>query len=225
MNFISHQNIYLGISNKKDGPMKSSLENRFLFFKNKGLADKNTISAGLADSNKVIVVDDIDTSQRIENCDALITNQSQYLLTITVADCLPIYFYDKNKNIIALAHAGWRGVLLNITQAVIDVFLNHYDSNLEDLEVYIGPHIKDCCFEVKNDVLNQFKSAHCITIGEKTYINLASAVKDQLLTLKVSEEKISISDECTSCLNKKYFSYRRDKPRELETMIAYIGIK
>lgn len=178
MNFISHQNIYLGISNKKDGPMKSSLENRFLFFKNKGLADKNTISAGLADSNKVIVVDDIDTSQRIENCDALITNQSQYLLTITVADCLPIYFYDKNKNIIALAHAGWRGVLLNITQAVIDVFLNHYDSNLEDLEVYIGPHIKDCCFEVKNDVLNQFKSAHCITIGEKTYINLASAVKD-----------------------------------------------
>ena len=99
MNLTDNQNIYLGISEKKDGPMKSSLTNRLLFFNNKKLDHKTIISAGLIHENKVVVVDDISENDLIPNCDALITNQNKHLLTITVADCLPIYFYDKNKDV------------------------------------------------------------------------------------------------------------------------------
>ena len=159
------------------------------------------------------------------DCDALITNQSKYLLTITVADCLPIYFYDKNKKVAALAHAGWRGVASKIVEEVINTFINHYDSNLNDVEIFIGPHIRDCHFEVKNDVSSQFKISDSTIRDGKTYINLSKIVKDQLLQLNINNDNISISDECTYCLNDKYFSYRRDKPQELETMIAYIGLK
>jgi len=225
MNFISNQNIYLGMSNKKDGPMKSSLENRLLFFENQNLDNKIIVSAGLVHENRVIIIDDINKSQSILDCDAVITNQSKYLLTITVADCLPIYFYDKNKKVVALAHAGWRGVASKIVEEVINTFINHYDSNLNDIEIFIGPHIKDCHFEVKNDVSSQFKISDSTIRDGKTYINLSKIVKDQLLQLNINNDNISISDECTYCLSNKYFSYRRDKPQELETMIAYIGLK
>ena len=225
MNFTDNHNLYIGISKKKDGLMKSSLENRLLFFKNQNLDNKIIISAGLVHKNRVVIIDDIKHGQIISDCDALITNQSKYLLTITVADCLPIYFYDKNKKVTALAHAGWRGVGLNIAKEVISIFMNRYDSNLNDIEIFIGPHIKDCHFEVKDDVLNKFKISDSVIRDEKTYINLSKIVKDQLLQLNINSDNISITDECTYCLNNKYFSYRRDNPKELETMIAYIGLK
>jgi len=225
MNFTDSQNLYIGISEKKDGPMKSSLENRLLFFKNHNLDNKIIVSAGLAHKNRVVIVDGVNKSQSILDCDALITNESKYLLTITIADCLPIYFYDKNKKVIALAHAGWRGVVSKIAKEVISLFINHYGSNLNDIEIFIGPHIRDCHFEVKDDVSSQFKPSDYTTKDEKTYINLSKTVKDQLLLLNVNSCNINISEECTYCLNDKYFSYRRDNPKELETMIAYIGLR
>lgn len=223
MNFTDNQNLHIGMSEKKDGPMKSSVENRLLFFKNKGLSDKNIVSAALAHKNKVVVVGNIEKSQTIQECDALITSQHKNLLTITVADCLPIYFYDNKKKVVALAHAGWRGVALNIAKEVVNKFINHYHSNISDIEIFIGPHIQACHFEVKSDVLSEFKDCNAITQDEKTYINLAQIVKEQLLQLGINN--INISEECTYCLNAKYFSYRRDKPKVLKTMIAYIGLK
>lgn len=225
MNFTNNHNLYIGISEKKDGPMKSSLENRLLFFKNNNLGNKIIVSAGLVHKNKVVIVDGIDENQSISDCDALITNQSKYLLIITIADCLPIYFFDKNKKVIALTHAGWRGVTSKIIKEVINIFTDYYNSNLNDIEVFIGPHIKDCHFEVKDDVSSQFKISDSTIRDEKTYINLSKIVKNQLLQLNINNDNISISDECTYCLNDKYFSYRRDNPKELETMIAYIGLK
>lgn len=68
----------------------------------------------------------------------------------------------------------------------------------------------------KEDILNR---------EGKIYINLAGAVKNQLQSLSILQENIYISSECTHCLNDKYFSFRRDNPKELETMVAYIGLK
>lgn len=225
MNLTDNINLYIGISAKKDASMKNSLENRLLFFKNQNLDHKIIISAGLVHKNRVAIVDDINKNQLIQDCDALITNQSKYLLAITVADCLPIYFYDKNKKIIALAHAGWRGVVLNIAKEVVNTFINHYNSNPNDIEVFIGPHIQACHFEVKDDVSSQFKSLDSIIRDNKTYINLSKIVKNQLLELGLEDNHIQITEECTYCLSGKYFSYRRDKPKELETMLAYISLK
>ncbi len=225
MNFTDKHDLYLGISEKKDGPMKNSLENRLLFLKDNKLVNKIIVSAGLVHKNKVVIVDDIKENRVISNCDALITNQSKYLLTITVADCLPIYFFDQRKKVVALVHAGWRGVVSKITAEVINVFKSHYGSNLNDIEIFIGPHIKDCHFEVKADVCKQFESSDCATRDKKTYVNLSNVVKNQLLRLNIKNDNISISDECTYCLKDKYFSYRRDNPKQLETMLAYIGLK
>jgi YfiH family protein len=225
MTFINDKEIYLGISEKKDGPMKYSPENRLLFFKNKNLENKIIISAGLVHKNKVVIVDNINKNEIVADCDALITNQNKYLLTVTVSDCLPIYFYDKNKGVVAIAHAGWRGVVSEIAKEVINKFINYYNSDPTDIEVFVGPHIKDCHFEVKEDVANQFKTSNYITKNQKTYLNLSKAVNDQLIESGVPIDNIKTSDECTYCSSDKYFSHRRDKNTEIQAMIAYIGLK
>ncbi len=225
MKFINFDSIIAGISEKKDGPMKNFLGNRILFFKNEGLDKKIIVSAGLVHNNRVVIVDNCDKEAIIDNCDALITNNSKYLLTITVADCLPVYFYDINKKVVALAHAGWRGVVSEIVSEVVVSFVNHYNSDLSDIKVFIGPHIKDCHFEVKNDVADYFKEACLVNNYGKTYINLSLAVKNQLIESGILNSNINISHECTYCLKNKYFSFRRDNPEVLETMLAYIGLQ
>lgn len=225
MGLIDNKNIYLGISEKEDGSMKDSLENRLSFFEKIELDDKIIISAGLIHGNKVVIIDNVYESQSIENCDALITSRDDVLLTITVADCLPIYFFDRNKKIIALAHAGWRGVCLKIVPEVINTFVNHYNSNLDDLEVFIGPHIRNCHFEIQEDILNQFDELDILRRDNKIFVDLSKSVGRQLIELGINEKNINISNECTYCLENKYFSYRRDRLQGLKTMLAYLGQK
>lgn len=225
MNFIDAQNIYLGISEREDGPMKYSSKNRLLFFKNQGLDHKIVISAGLVHENRVAIIDYINENQIIPDCDALITKQNKYLLLVTVADCLPIYFYDKNKRVVAIAHAGWSGVVSKIVSEVIEKFISYYGSKLGDIEIFIGPHIRDCHFEVKSDVANEFNISDYTIRDKNIYINLSKIVKSQLVEAGILDKNINISQECTYCLSDKYYSFRRDKPKEIEAMVAYIGLK
>lgn len=56
------------------------------------------------------------------------------------------------------------------------------------------------------------------------FLDLAKAVTIQLMKSGISEQHIEVSGECTFALKDKYYSYRRDKPENLETMIAFMGM-
>ena len=58
-----------------------------------------------------------------------------------------------------------------------------------------------------------------------SFINLSGVIRAQLLELNILDKNIIISRECTYCLTHKYFSYRRDKPEEVEAMLAYISLR
>jgi copper oxidase (laccase) domain-containing protein len=113
---------------------------------------------------------------------------------------------------------------MEIAKEVINSFVDNYHSDRADIQVFVGPHIHDCHFEVKNDVSPYFPGETVIREG-KLYVDLSSAVKKQLLASSISANHINISSECTHCLSDKYFSFRRDNPQDLETMISYIGLK
>lgn len=207
------------------------LQNRKNFLDKLGLDASRTVSAGAVHENKVSVVDEENIGQTIENTDGLITSASNVILTVTAADCLPIYFFGenkytdkrKNKKIIGLAHAGWRGVAKNIVREMFKKMQAEFGMNPIDVSVKIGPHIKSCHFEIKKDVEDQFAEyKNCITReGDTVRLDLAAVVTRQLKAEGVCSEKISVSNECTYCLDKKYFSFRRDKPEKLEVMLAY----
>lgn len=227
--------LFCTISTKRDGSMKlfnNALKdvliekNRTKFFK-KIKIDKNLIvSAKLVHGNNVQIVTQKQAGKFIAKTDGLITNEKNLFLVITVADCLPIFFYDSKKEIIALVHTGWRSLVKNILTNIIQKFKEDFKSNPKDIAVKIGPGISKCHFEVKNDVLNKFKDfAGAISKrGGKNYLDLKMIAKEQLLDLGIKENAIEMTPECTYCLKNKYFSYRRDKPENLETMIVIFGM-
>ena len=57
------------------------------------------------------------------------------------------------------------------------------------------------------------------------YLNLQAIIKKQLITIGVLNKNIKETKECTFCDKEKYFSYRRDKPVDVEAMLAYVVIK
>ncbi len=234
LDYNSTANLILGISQRSQGNLRVFLHddqpevrlNREKFFAS---CQKRVIAADLVHGNQVFVVNDETVDDIIVGCDALVTNNPKFILSITVADCLPLYFFDPAQKAVGIAHTGWRGVENQIAPMTVKSLQENYNSHPADIEVFVGPHIGVCHFEVQADLVAAFSGWPEFVHNQsgKNCIDLAEIVKQQLMAAGVLEKNINLSPECTYCLSDKYFSYRRDKPplAELKVMAAYIGLK
>ncbi|MCT4544191.1 MAG: peptidoglycan editing factor PgeF [Vallitalea sp.] len=149
--------------------------------------------------------------------DALITNESKVPLVTFYADCVPIFFLDPVKKVIALSHAGWRGTVKKIGAKTVNKMVSEFHSDANDILVAIAPSIGPCCFEVEEEVVLEFKNVFNIDDqnkiinkkSEKKYnIDLWAANKLILLDAGINEKNITITDICTKCNKKELFSHR-----------------
>lgn len=235
--FKKYPNLITAVSERKDGTMKlvgeserdeKVIKNREKFFKKLDIDSKSTLRADLVHSNNVEIVTSQETKRTIEKTDGLITADKNLFVTITVADCLPIFIFDPKKEIIALIHGGWRNLAGNILKKTIKKMTKKFGSLPQNILAGIGPGISQCHFEVKDDLLEEFKpylSDALLKEKEKKFLDLKKIATIQLINSGIKKENIEISPECTFCLQNKYFSFRREKPKTAETMIAVMGKK
>jgi len=158
----------------------------------------------------------LDYGDAIEETDAMITNVPGICLTILVADCVPILFFDYKKKAIGVAHAGWRGTILGIAKRTIEMLEKAFGCSPSTIYVGIGPSIGPCCYDVGLDVALQFKNIYDRKIcfkgsNNKIYCNLWEANRMQLIEAGVPEENIEIAKICTSCNSRYFFSERKEK--------------
>lgn len=203
----------------------ASIFNRKRYFESIGIDPAKVVIAGLIHGNDVKIMTEVDAGKHIPDVDGLVTNCPGVVLSVTAADCLPVYFIDQNKSVIGLAHAGWRGTAKNMAGTMVDKMVKEFACDPKNIFVYIGPYIKACHFEVENVIEEFIKYPSSIhREASRTTLDLGRITQEQLVLSGVAENHIVVSDECTYCLNEKYFSYRRDKPTEIEAMVAFIGI-
>ena len=206
---------------------KEIFKNRKRLLDKQGIDINQVVSAGLVHGNNIEIVSRKDRGQRIINTDGLLTKDKNVFLSITVADCLPIFIYDYKNQVIGLIHGGWKSLAKNILSLAIQKLVNNFESQPQNILVGIGPGIGVCHFEVKDDVLQYWKVPPPNNVfrreEEKIFLDLKKVAKIQLLNLGLKEKNIEINPECTFCLADKYFSYRREKI--LNTMMAIIGKK
>src|SRR3989338_3440461 len=195
--------------------------NRENFFKKSGI--EHWAVCRLAHSTDIKVVTTANDHTIIYDVDGLITTAPNLFICLTVADCFPVYFWPKEKNFVGLAHAGWRGVSGNIIGKMVEKIKLEFSCLPEDLMAAIGQGIRQCHFEVKEDVLSKFSdfAEQMATRNGRTYIDLVAIIKHQLISAGIPHENITDAGECTYCLPQKYFSYRRDKTSPLDVMLAY----
>jgi YfiH family protein len=164
--------------------------------------------------------------------DALITQEKNIVLGIFIADCLPICFYDPKKEIIGLAHAGWRGLYKGILQNIIKKFKN-LGSQTNNISTYIGPSIGPCHYIVGEELINAFNRKYKF-LGKSFYrklkgtfyLDLWKIAKLILLNEGLKNKNIEISKICTYC-HKNLFSHRKEKNKREKPgiMFAFFAMK
>ncbi len=201
-------------------------ENREIYFKKIGIDPNRVVTPDLVHKTKVVVVTSEEAGQIISDTDGLITEEKNLFLTATAADCFIIYFYDPVRRVVGIAHAGWRGIMADISREMISKMSERFEVNPGDLLVGISPGIQKCHFGISAMDKEKY-SIYPRFIFErngKVFVDLTAILKDQLQSLGVAESQIEDSGICTYCEERDYFSYRRDKPKEVQPMVGYIGL-
>lgn len=90
--------------------------------------------------------------------DGLVADTPNLLLGIQTADCLPVILVDKKRKAVGVFHAGWRGTIKRIVEKGAGLMRLHFGTLPRDLEAAIGPGIHSCCYEVGEEVRDQFES-------------------------------------------------------------------
>ena len=88
--------------------------------------------------------------------DALLTRDSQILLTVQTADCVPILLADPRTRAVAAIHSGWRGTLKRIAEKTLGRMRMEFGTRAEDVIAVLGPAIGVCCYEVGHEVAKEF---------------------------------------------------------------------
>jgi polyphenol oxidase len=206
------------------GNDENNLHNREGFFSKAGIKSGNVVSALLSHSVSVKKISD-NNIQIIPEVDALVTPEKNIYLSVTAADCIPVFFYEPQSKIIGIAHAGWRGIVGGI---IINTFneIKKLGGMARDLQIAMGPGINACHFDIKPENIEKYHDypEYVIRKNDKIFVDLKGIIEKQLMDCGVKKENIENNNDCTFA-NKKYFSYRRDKPKNIEAMMAVIGIK
>jgi YfiH family protein len=169
------------------------------------------------------IVKEVSDDINPQRCDALITNKKDTPLMVMVADCIPIIFYDPIQEAIGVAHAGREGTFQNISKNTVDALVSHYQCDPKNIEVTLGPSIQKCCYEVSNEIANYTAQNFGKEFVSERYIDLQKINTMQLLNCGIKKENISVSNICTKCSNKPYFSYRKDKNCGRFAGVAYVA--
>tara|TARA_B100000945_G_scaffold301692_1_gene284683 strand:- start:2557 stop:3249 length:693 start_codon:yes stop_codon:yes gene_type:complete len=142
--------------------------------------------------------------------DGLLTSNKGLILSLKVADCVPVYILDIQNQIIGLVHSGWRGTVSGIVTKTIKLMLKK-KSNSNKIKIFLGPSIGQCCYEVGEEVAEKFQSESKTSLmNNKWKVDLKKEISSQLISLGIKKYNINRSKYCTY-ESPSYCSYRRDQ--------------
>ena len=216
-----YQSLNLGLNT--DDNHKNVTENRKRLFSALNIQEEQIAAVYQVHGNEVL---EVSNATYTKGYDALITQQKNVFLAVTVADCVPVLIYDKSAQAVAAIHAGWRGTSKSIIKKTLEKMSSRYGTNPGDCYVYIGTCIDECSFEVDEDVAKYFLTQHKRWDKEKNkfFVDLKKANEHQLLQCGVPKKQIEISPYSTVLHNSEYFSYRKENGKT-GRMLAIIGMR
>lgn len=156
--------------------------------------------------------------------DGLYTDQKNLFLAVNIADCIPVFMYDSVNNVVAAIHSGWKGTHKKIVSLTLSTLIDKFNTNPENVYVYIGPGISVKNFEVGKDVYDLFEDEYKVVREGKYYVDLKKDIYSRLLKQHVPSENIQVSKYCTFGDSNMFHSYRRDKDKS-GRMLGIIGLK
>jgi purine-nucleoside/S-methyl-5'-thioadenosine phosphorylase / adenosine deaminase len=155
---------------------------------------------------------------QVDGVDGWVSTTPGVLLTVTVADCIPVYLLVPGRGV-ALLHAGWRGTAGGILGQGLARLLAATDATARDVIMHCGIGICGGCYEVGSEVMTG-----CGLRADGTgpwHLDLRRHLTDAARALGVGE--VTASEWCSSHHRPSFYSHRGSRGAD-GRMAAYLGL-
>lgn len=187
---------------------------RFTDRQDQNQRDKNNRPSGVIIPNQKHTTVVVRASEDISTeADGLYTDRPGVAIGVLTADCMPVVMFNDHE--LAVVHAGWRGLFGGILQNAISMFSRKPD------RAFIGPSIRQCCYEVGKDFVENLKipEKYWKVKNSRFYLSLHDVAVDILQEGGI--QQVHQVEECTACSG-RYFSYRKGDFDDRILTYAYI---
>ncbi len=196
-----------------DDPAKVT-ENRARAMTRLDLDGSRLVTAYQTHSTEVAVVEEPWDREDAPRVDGLVTTQPKLALGILTADCAPVLMADAKARVVGAAHAGWRGALNGILEAVIEAMVE-LGARRDTIVVGIGPMIGQRSYEVGPEFPAPFLeqaegngALFCLGRREGHFMfDLKDYIARRLDRAEVKRIQVLPCDTCAE--ENRFFSYRR----------------
>ncbi len=147
------------------------------------------------------------------DADAAFSRQAGHACLVMSADCLPVLFCAQAGNVVAAAHAGWRGLLAGVLENTVKAMGVPGTS----ISAYLGPAIGPRAFTVGDEVYRAFVAQNELaqaafvpasSSGTRWRADLYQLARQRLAALGMTS--IYGGKFCSFTEGERFFSYRRD---------------
>ena len=194
------------------------------------VASKQTHTTNIRLATEADLGNGITGPSAYDDVDGLATDIPGIALATFYADCVPLYFVDPVKKAIGLAHSGWRGTVAGMGACMVQFMREHFHSDPKDLIAAIGPSICVDCYEVSEEVAEQFREGFPEDVLQpdraegKYQLDLWKANESILLKAGILPEHLTVTDVCT-CHNPEYLFSHRASHGQRGNLAAFLMLK
>lgn len=141
--------------------------------------------------------------------DALVTSEQDLCLSVAVADCVPVALVGGGD--VGMVHSGWRGTLAGISAKAA--------RRMESPRVraYVGPCIRRCCYEVSEELAQEFAGEFGDGVVSGRNLSLPDAIRINLERAGVEVHDLGL---CTGCRPDLFYSHRKQGPLTGRTLAS-----
>ena len=198
-----------GVSSRFAGGMKNEAhnKNRLALFSKLGLEAANVYGLKQIHSRTVLAVDN--NNPPLIDADGMVTQDRSIALSVTVADCLPVFLLDTQTGAFALVHSGWKGT--GIAVNAVNLMKELFAATTGDVAAVLGPCIGPCCYKVDAERFclfeKEFGTESARKSGEDFFLDLKAA--NIKLLANIGVKNIAVCQDCTFC-DERLGSFRRE---------------
>ena len=212
---------YCPIENQIEGVQK---KNREKLLKELNLSDKQEVMAFQTHSSNVKIIDKNTVKyyyEKEEDIDGFATQRKDVAIFTFYADCLPIFVYDKENQVIGVWHSGWPGTFKEMMKSGLLKMKENYGTKIENVIMALGIGIAQKDYEVGNEFYDKFVKKFgqndeeivkkSFWLNEKTQkYHFDNTKFNELMALKLGIKKENLIVASESTFDEKFHSYRRE---------------
>ena len=147
----------------------------------------------------------------LARADAAVARTRHVVCAVLTADCVPVLLAERGGNAVAVAHAGWRGLVAGVIEAAVA----RMNVPAASVIAWLGPAIGPRAYEVGPEVREAFVRRDAAAVaafapyrGDRLLADLFMLARQRLAAAGVAA--VAGGGHCTYTEAARFYSYRRE---------------